>query len=146
MRALNVICLLALPIFGCQSSREAHDASLAEWNAADTSIQERVKAAARLVPKGSKQVVAEEILGTPTRRERFHGPIIYAPGYKGSTNATSVDIWRDVYDFADGDYVYLTFDIEASRSKWEDRPRLSVGTGNTIGGDRIILNPINTSP
>jgi hypothetical protein len=68
--------------------------------------------------------------------------VFYAPGYEDPTNATYSDTWHDVYDLSNGDYVRVVFDVEASRSKWEDRPLLSVSGGNT-NRDRVVITPLN---
>lgn len=115
--------------------------NLTVWRSADAPVGERAEAASRLVPTGTEQVEAERVLGEPTRRERRHGPVIYPPGYQGPTNATYSDIWCDVYDFHGGDYVCLSFDIEASRSKWENRPLLRISTGNTNREKVTVIPP-----
>src|SRR5437762_13725775 len=129
MRILKVISLLLAAMLGCAHAQSTQNMNSLVWRSPDAPVEKRAEAASRLVPTGTKQAEAERLLGEPTRRERFHGPIIYAPGYKGPTNVTSSDIWCDVYDFRGGDYVRLAFDIEASRSKWEVRPLLRISSG-----------------
>ena len=134
---------LFVVILGCRASQPPPTGDLAIWRSNSASLKQRVEAASRLVPHGTKQVVAEEVLGQPGRRERFYGPVIYGPGYEGPTNVTYSDTWHDVYDFKNGDYVRVVFDIEASRNTWEDRPLLTVSGGNT-NRDRLLVFPSNT--
>lgn len=117
--------------FGSRFLQTAHDSGLAVWRSPGASTQQQADAASRLIPKGTKQAEVERVLGEPTRRARFYGPVIYAPGYVGPTNATYSDVWCDYYDLGGGGYVRLTFDVEASRSKWEDRPLIDISPGNT---------------
>src|SRR5881397_2126161 len=131
MRTLIATSLLVVATLGCGHAQTTQNTNLQVWRSPDAPVEKRAEAASRLVPTGTKQVEAERVLGEPTRRERVHGPIIYPPGYTGPTNATSSDIWYDVYDVRAGDYVRLSFDIEASRSKWQDRPLLHISSGNT---------------
>src|SRR5688572_4510407 len=131
MRTLIAISLLFVATFGRGHAQGTQNTNLLIWRSPDVPVDKRAEAASRLVPKGTKQAEAERVLGEPTRRERRHGPIIYAPGHKGPTNATYLNIWCDVYDFGGGDYVQVVFDIEASRSKWEDRPLIRISSGNT---------------
>ncbi len=140
MRTFIAITLLAVATLGRGYAQSTQSTNLQIWRSPDAPVEKRAEAASRLVPSGTKQAEAERVLGEPTRRERFHGPIIYAPGYKGPTNVTSSDIWCDVYDFRGGDYVRVAFDIEASRSKWEDRPLLRISSGNT-NRERITVIP-----
>lgn len=131
MRTFIAIALLAVATLGHALAQGNQSTNLQVWRSPDSSVGKRAEAASRLVPVGTKQAEAERILGEPTRRERWHGPIVHPPDYSGPTNATSFNIWCDVYDFRGGDYVRLAFDIEASRLKWEDRPLLRISSGNT---------------
>ena len=141
MRALLAISLLAAASLGCHSTETAQRRRLAQWHSEQASPKQRMEAASRLVPIGTKQVNAERILGRPTRTYRFYGPVIYAPGYVGPTNVTYSDDWVDFYDLKDGNYVCLAFDVEASRDSWEDRPLVSVSTGNAKD-DQILITTV----
>jgi hypothetical protein len=142
MRVLVGPFLMLVVLLGCHVSQTPVSDNLAVWHSNKVTLQQRVEAASRLAPPGTKQAVAEEILGEPTRRERFYGPVFYAPGYVGPTNATYSDTWHDVYDLSNGDYVRVVFDMEASPSKWEDRPLLRVSSGNT-NRDRLAITPLD---
>lgn len=142
MRALVAISLVVMLVLGCQPRRTSDNMDLERWYSSDASLDQRLDAASRLVLEGTKQVEAERILGKPTRRGRFHGPVVYLPGYEGPTNRTHSDVCFDFYDFNDGDYVCLTFDNEVSRSsRFEDSPLLSISTGNT-NRDTLTITPL----
>ena len=93
-----------------------------------------MQAATRLAPAGTKQSEAERLLGEATRRERWHGPSVTVQWGKPdepSTLAGCHNSWHDIYDFKNGDYIAVSFDIETSPSRWEARPVTCVSSGNT---------------
>jgi hypothetical protein len=83
-----------------------------------------MQAASRLARVGTKQAEAERLLGEPTRRERWHGPSVtiqWAKSGESSTPAGYHNSWHDIYDFENGEHIDVSFDIESSPFKWEDR-------------------------
>lgn len=127
-----VITGFAFLTAGCARQDKTSETNLELWHSPIASLENRKQAASHLVSKGTAQGEAEQILGKPSYTIRFHGPVIYAaPGYVGPTNVTHTDVWCDYYDFGKGDYVCLTFDVDASRTKWEMRPLLNIAVGNT---------------
>src|SRR5580658_1588428 len=85
------VFLLAAAVISCRSREVVSDKNLTVWRSAHASPKQRMRAASHLVPIGTKQIDAERVLGQPIRTTRFHGPVIYAPGYFGPTNVTHVD-------------------------------------------------------
>jgi len=98
---------------------------LAIWRSPRSSVQDRAEAASRLLVKGTRLIEVEQVLGEATRHERWHGPLL------GSTNASTVDGWLDLYDFDGGDYVSISFEVESSPSHWEDWLMEYISSGNT---------------
>ena len=134
MRSILTSLFLLATVLGCHSPQNASEKDLAIWRSSDAALDKRMDAASRLVPAGTKQAEAERLLGEPTRRERWHGPSVLVewgkPG-KPSIPSGYHNSWHDIYDFKNGDYIDASFDIEASPSKWEDRPLRCISNGNT---------------
>lgn len=135
-RTIVILALILTIVVGCNSPNDASKRDLAIWRPPDIALAKRMQAASRLVPVGTKQAEAERLLGQPAHQERWHGPsvtISWGKPSKPSAPAGYHNSWHDLYDFKNGDYIDLTFDIEASPSKWEDRPLMCISGGNTNG-------------
>jgi hypothetical protein len=143
MRALSALILLVALVAGCSSFQPANDKSLAVWRSPDSTIDQRMEAASRLVPTGTEEAQAQRILGEPADARLFYGPVFYAPGrpgYLSATNVAGCDIRRDLYDFAGGDYVALSFDLGAPQHRWKEGRLLGISIGNT-NADTFALTP-----
>ena len=144
---IETIALLAPTIcsaFVCHAlsatnvSADANISALAIWQSSESTLQQRTDAARRLIPLGTKQIDASRILGASSRRVRRHGPSLtfvthtntLEPQQEVQTVAY-VDEWRCYYDFSTGDYVCVTFDINASATNWKVRPVIRITSGNT---------------
>ena len=129
-----------ITVAGVNAQNESVDTTnlLATWRSSSSSLEQRMQAATQLVPVGTMQGESERILGLPTRRVRRHGPVAYI-GSKTNAAVTDTNIaiqtymdqWRNFYDFSNGDFVCVTFDMQASREGWKCRPRLDIWAGNT---------------
>jgi hypothetical protein len=66
------LCILAVSA-GC-GANSAKDPSLSVWRDRNSGVEDRIAAVSKLIPKGTRIADAEELLGRPSRRERWHGP------------------------------------------------------------------------
>lgn len=117
--------------------------SLAAWRSPDTTLVQRVEAAQQLVPTRISREDAKLILGQPSYSLQYHGPVFYAPDsryYEGVTNVAWCDIKKDYYDFTNGDYVALNFDMGPPGAPRKTLRLLSIWIGNTN------VNTFNLTP
>jgi hypothetical protein len=141
-RFLSTVLLVAL-VTGCSCFRSAYDKSLAIWRSPDSSLDQRMDAASELISMGTKETKAQHILGEPVSTQSFYGAVFYAPGWPGYVSATNVagcDIRQDIYSFAGGNYVALSFDMGAPQHKLKEGQLLGISIGNT-NVDVFALTP-----
>lgn len=133
MRSIFASFFVLAMVLGCHSPHKASENDLATWRSNEATLDERMEAASRIAPVGTKQAEAERLLGEPTRRERWHGPSVNVQwGRPGPSNPAGYhNSWHDIYDFENGEYIDVSFDSEASPSKWEDRPLTGISRGDT---------------
>ena len=143
--------MLAAP-YGSTSEQTTNTAALSIWRSRESSLQQRLAAALQLVPLGTQQFDAERLLGKPTRYARYHGPLFHLESITNangtvtnSVGVTSLDDWCDYYDFPGGQFVRVTFDINASSSNWMLRPVTGISCGNT-NDDRRFSGSIQWIP
>jgi hypothetical protein len=134
--------LFALLLAGCYCC-EPDKQSLAVWHSPDTTLIQRVEAARQLVPTRTSQEKAGHILGQPSYSLQYYGPVFYAPDspyYEGATNLAWCNIRKDYYDFTNGDYVALNFDMGPPGAPRKTLKLLSIWIGSTN------VNTFNLSP
>lgn len=139
------VALSAILFSGC-SCFEPDKQSLAAWHSPDASLVQRMGAAQQLVPTRTTPEKAEHILGQPTRNYQYFGPVFYAPDscfYEGATNLAWCDVQKNIYDFTNGDYVALNFDIGPPGAHRKELRLLSIWIGNT---NYNTFNPLVKPP
>ena len=110
MRHSIIISLLTLALVGCAESR--HDEALKTWRSQGATLEQRARAAARLVPKGANQQTARSILGTNGAWTHSWGPnveISWSQTDKPPRRLPDYDVWSLEYEFPGGG-VALYFD------------------------------------
>jgi hypothetical protein len=126
--------LIVITAVGCGTFQTNHDKNRAIWRSPDASLDQRMDAATQLIPVETKKAKAEQILGTPSRQFQFYGPVFYAPGYpryESATNVAYCDVSVSYYDFTNGNYVALAFDMGPPDAKRQHQPFLDMWIGNT---------------
>src|SRR5260221_23290 len=124
-----------LVVFTSCDQSSSKDASLRAWRASDSSIESRVAAVSKLLPKGTRVVEALKLLGEPTNRESWRGPStidgkvseMFIEQY-GTNYGAVYDL---VYEFPAKGAVCLRFDMSASPTKWENWPLVRVWSRQT---------------
>ena len=141
---------LALPLLACRPTEEqkteatnSHEEPrvtpsdpTALWHSPESATANRFLAMKQLVPFGTPQEKALKILGKPTRQTRIHG---YAPDPIASKDHYT-DEDEIIYEFSDGSYVCLRFDVTKSRDNWRNRPL----TGSWCGTTNNFFGPQST--
>jgi hypothetical protein len=128
------ITIVMVVTVGCSCFQTNYDKNLAIWRSPDAPQDQRMEAATQLVPVETKKAKAEQILGVPSRHYQFYGPVFYAPGYpryESATNVAYCDVNVSYYDFTNGNYVALAFDMGPPDAKREHQPFLDMWIGNT---------------
>ena len=136
------LLLSALFLAGCCCC-EPDKQSLAVWHSPDATVAQRSEAAQQLVPTRTSLEKAGRILGQPTYTLQYHGPVFYAPDscyYEGATNLAWCNIQKNYYDFTNGDYVALNFDMGPANAPRKTLRLLTVWIGNTN------INTFNLTP
>jgi hypothetical protein len=126
--------LMVVAAVGCSAFQTSYDKNLAIWRSPDTSPDQRIGAVTQLIPVETKKAKAEQILGMPSRSFQFYGPVFYAlgyPCYESATNVAYCDVSVSYYDFTNGNYVALAFDMGPPDAKREHQPFLDTWIGNT---------------
>lgn len=105
MTTFLIVVLVACAPLGCSSKdRNATREALRVWRAPDSSLEQRAKAAEKLVPKGATSDHIIAVLGPEGRRTHYHGPSFSA--LTGGTNVPHAlpdhDYWTVDYAFQGG--------------------------------------------
>jgi hypothetical protein len=146
MRTFIALLLPSLLLAGC-CCFEPDKQSLAVWHSPDATLDQRMDAAQALVPTRTKQETADRILGQPSRDYQYYGPVFYAPDschYKGVTNVVWCNVRKNIYDFTNGDYVALDFDMGPPGAPRKELKLLDIWIGNT-NVNQFALTPSGKS-
>jgi hypothetical protein len=129
----GIFLLMLSLVAGCGDLTDRDHSNLQVWHSPTSSIHQRELAASRLVSNGDSKAHIQTILGPPTRIEHWYGP-------SGSGELRDED--RLIYEFADGTFFCLRFNVLASRMVSEDRPLVGVFSGFTNAFRSYDIRPI----
>jgi len=94
------ICLVVLATAGCtHAPPSGQQAALLVWRSPDSTLEQRARAASKLVPVGSSSQTIKSVLGTDGVLSRFYGITI---GGDPLRQLPDHDDWCVLYRFADG--------------------------------------------
>lgn len=146
MRTFITLLLPSLLLCGCCCFGPDKQ-SLAVWHSPDATLVQRMNAAQDLVSTGTKEATAKRILGQPSRNYQYDGPVFYAPDschYKGVNDVVWCDVRKNIYDFTNGNYVALDFDMGPPNDHRKTPRLLDIWIGNT-NVNTFVLTPSGKS-
>ena len=106
MRYFIAICLLVLPIAGCESARQ--ESARQVWYSPSSTLEQRTHAVSVIVQIGASRQSVESVLGTNGAWTHIYGPTIDTL-HRPPLQLPVTDIWCLAYSFPDGG-VQLYFD------------------------------------